>query len=122
MARYKKGHNHSSKRKHQKARDVKVSLTSTSAPPPVTAIDTDPFFSPVEAEKIAKLQSDLLKQVKTAKRVLEKFRKVVWGIKDDSVEGKVDRQLNLALLDLKSCEDNIAAKINGLIRLKPQKH
>ncbi|KAE8914031.1 hypothetical protein PF005_g12132 [Phytophthora fragariae] len=121
MARYKKGHNHSSKRKHQKARDVKVSSTSTPAPS-ATAIDTDLFFSPVEAEKIAKLLSDLLKQVKTAKRVLVKFHKEVWGIKDDSVEGKVDRQLNLALLDLKSCEDNITAKINGLIRRKPQKH
>ncbi|GMF62035.1 unnamed protein product [Phytophthora fragariaefolia] len=96
MARYKKGHNQSSKRKHQKASDVKVSSTSTPAPPPVTAIDTSLFFSPAEAESFAKLQVDLLRQVKTAKRVLGKFRKETFWIKDESIEVQVDRQLNLA--------------------------
>ncbi|KAJ8566136.1 hypothetical protein ON010_g6989 [Phytophthora cinnamomi] len=74
MASYKKGHHQSSKRKHQKASDVKVSSTSTPAPPPVTAIDTSLFFSPAEAESFAKLQVDLLRQVKTAKQV---FRQIV---------------------------------------------
>ncbi|GMF60231.1 unnamed protein product [Phytophthora fragariaefolia] len=122
MARYKKGHNQSNKRKHQKASDVKVSSTSTPAPPPVTAIDTSLFFSPAEAESFAKLQVDFLRQVKTAKRVLGKFRKETFWIKDESIEAQVDRQLNLAFLNLLEYQDNIAAKLNSFIRQKPQQH
>ncbi|GMF50613.1 unnamed protein product [Phytophthora fragariaefolia] len=122
MARYKKSHNQSSKKKHPKASDVKVSSTSTPAPPPVTAVDTCLFFSPAEAESFAKLQMDLLRQVKTAKRVLGKFRKETFWIKDESIEAQVDRQLNLAFLNLLECQDNLAAKLNSLIRQKPQQH
>ncbi|GMF60040.1 unnamed protein product [Phytophthora fragariaefolia] len=122
MARYKKGHNQSSKRKHQKASDVKVSSTSTPAPPPVPAIDTSIFFSPAEAESFTKLQVDLLRQVKTAKRVLGKFRKETFWIKDESSEAQVDRQLILAFLNLLECQDNIAAKLDSFVRQKPQQH
>lgn len=55
---------------------------------------------PIEAEMFAKLQLDLLRQIKKAKRIVSRFRNETIWLKEEEVETKADRQLNLVFLNL----------------------
>lgn len=121
MARHKKGHSQSSSKLSK--RNVKVSSTSTPkpTPQPIAAIDSDLFWLPQDTDKSAKLQLDLLNQVKRTKRIVARFRKETTWLKEDEIEKQVDRLLNLAFLNLLECEGNIASPLNRVIRVKPQR-